>query len=44
MIKYFRYSGSGGYVFKGEMKIFYRELRVYEQGKRDVDWLANQAA
>ena len=34
-VVYFRYNGSGGYVFKEDIKIFYKQLRAFEQGKRE---------
>ncbi len=36
-IKYFKYSGGEGYVFKNKIKTFNRDLRVYEQGRFDDD-------
>jgi hypothetical protein len=29
---YFRHSGAGGYIFKGDMNKFERGLRVFERG------------
>ena len=34
-VAYFRYSGPGDYVFEGDIKIFYKQLRAFEQGRRE---------
>jgi hypothetical protein len=36
---HFRYSGVGGYILEGDMEKFERELRTFEQGRRDEEWL-----
>ncbi len=34
-VVYFRYSGPEGYVFEGDIEVFYKQLRVFEQGRRE---------
>ncbi len=34
-VTHFRHSGPGGYIFEGDIDAFYKQLRVFEQGRRE---------
>jgi len=34
-VAHFRYSGPGGYIFKEDIKAFYKQLRAFKQGRRE---------
>ena len=34
-VVYFRYSGPGGYIFKEDIKAFYKQLRAFKQSRRE---------
>ena len=34
-VTHFRYNGPGGYIFKKDIKIFYKQLRAFKQGRRE---------
>ncbi len=34
-VTHFRYSGPGGYIFERNIKTFYKQLRAFEQGRRE---------
>ena len=34
-VAHFRHSGPGGYVFEEDIEAFYKQLRAFEQGRRE---------
>ena len=34
-VAHFRHSAPGDYIFKGDIKTFYKQLRAFKQGRRE---------